>query len=298
MITLKPFIEPPTRGGATFKTFETSLRLTTVGFLLAGLLTMSCSAPQATTRLGQPPADQAPPLPQHPETRQDRTVSLPGLTLNLDTGDLELTGHVCISSGVLEYIAVATGGKVYESVLSLDVRPSHLHVGLLMGGYVAGDVDAQSRGDFASGAGQPETPKGAPQGTPPPESYWRKASEKPTYVTFDVKIEDDAGEWHSLPIENFLTSRKSGKAPNRLYWAFTGSFFYHDPDTTMEAFAADVEKSVIALWYDPSALFNLSQDVGNPYRTDAGGLEVNASALPRKGTPIRLIIRRDHIEDP
>ena len=298
MITLNPFFEPLTRGRATDKTIETSRRLTAMGFLLAGLLTMSCSTPQATTRLGPPHADHAPRLQQAPETRQDRTVSLPGLTLNLDTGELELSGHVCISSGVLEYIAVAAGGKVYESVLSLDARPSHLHVALLMGGYVAGDVDAQSRGDFASGAGQLETPKGAPQGTPPPESYWRKASEKPTYVTFDVEIKDDAGKWHPFPIEDFLTSRESATAPNRLHWAFTGSFFYHDPDTTMEAFAADVEKSVIALWYDPSALFNLSHDLGNPYRTDVGGLEVNASALPRKGTPIRLIIRRDNTEKP
>ena len=52
---------------------------------------------------------------------------------------------------------------------------------------------------------------------------------------------------------------------------------------------ADVERSLIAFWYDATALFNITRDLGNPYRGPVG-LEVNTQMLPSSETPVRLRI--------
>jgi len=222
-----------------------------------------------------------------------RTVSLPGLAMNLDNRELQLDGQVCIERGVLEYVAVAAGGKEYESIFSLRCQPSHVNVALLLAGYQAGDLAPELRGDYAPdtdpAASQP--PEGAPQGTDPPEQYWTKPMAEPTRVIVEVDVRQRDGTWERKPIEEFLLDRRTEKSPDRLLWAFTGSFFYRDESTGLEVFVADVERSLIALWYDPSALLNLGQNLGNPYRGDATGLEVNPAALPDRGTPVRIILR-------
>lgn len=252
---------------------------------------LSCAAPVPI----RPTVHASPALPTRTEnqTKPRRPISLPGLTLDIDSRELQIAGRVCITRGVLEYIAVAKGGKEYESIFSLQCRPSHLQVALLMAGYNVGEVAEAVRGDFATNAdaSSQSPPEGAPASADPPKSYWSRSTSQPTFVTFDVDLRRRDGTWQRRAIEDFLLNRRTGHVPDRLYWTFTGSFFNRDGETGLEAFAADNEKSLIALWYDPSALFNLSQDVGNPYRGDAAGLEVNESALPEKDTRIRLIIR-------
>ena len=110
-------------------------------------------------------------------------------------------------------------------------------------------------------------------------------------MTIDVDVQGPDGSWKRHPVEHFLIDRDTGRSPSRLTWAFTGSFFHRDEQTGIEFFAADAEKSLIALWYDPTALLNLAQDVGNPYRGDTTGFAVNPAALPAKGTPVHLILR-------
>jgi len=193
---------------------------------------------------------------------------------------------------------VADGGKEYESVLSLGCRPSHLQVAMLIAGYQAGEVNPQARGDFAGGR-DPTTdpaanplPAGAPQVTGPPGDYWASRAGEPTRVTVDVEIRQADGTWKPQPLEGLLVDRRTGRSPPRLTWAFTGSFFTLDETTRREYFVAEAEKSIIALWYDPTALLNLVDDIGNPYRGDSQGLQVNRATLPPKGTPVRLVLRK------
>lgn len=227
------------------------------------------------------------------QPRAGRTVSLPGLSMDLDNRELQLDGRVCIERGVLEYVAVAAGGKEYESIFSLRCRPSHVNVALLLAGYQAGDLAPELLGDYSPNADPAanQPPEGAPQGADPPEQYWRKPTAEPTRITIEVDVRRRDGTWERRRIEEFLLDRRTEKSPDRLVWAFTGSFFYRDENTGLEVFVADVERSLIALWYDPSALLNLGQDVGNPYRGDAAGLEVNPATLPDRGTPVRIILR-------
>lgn len=217
--------------------------------------------------------------------------TLPGIRVNLTTQEVQIDGLVCIEQGILEYIAVAEGGKTYESLFELRCRPSHLSTALLMAGYVAGGLPPELRGDFTPQT-MPATsrPDGAPEIPAPPPDYWQKPGDA-TRVTLHVALRETDGTWRERGIEGFLVDRKADAAPQSLQWAFTGSFFERDPTSGREFFAADADRSVIALWYDPTALLNLAQDVGNPYRTETAGLSVNRNSLPPKGTPIRLSIR-------
>jgi len=106
-----------------------------------------------------------------------------------------------------------------------------------------------------------------------------------------VEVRRPDGTWQRRNVESFLVDRGHKRSPAPLAWAFTGSFFARDETSKSEVFIADVERSLIALWYDPTALLNLVRDVGNPYRGESNGLEVNRGGVPPIGTPIRLILR-------
>ena len=225
----------------------------------------------------------------HQPARVQRKL-LPGLSLDLPAHTVEATGQVCIKQGILEYIAVSQGGKTYESLFVLDARPSHLQTLLLLAGMQTGEVSPAMRGDFApqvNPSGIPQV-EGAPAKTPPSGKYLKAAGDEPTLVCLVVVLQDDSGQWVDHPVEQFLIDRHTGQPPDKLIWAFTGSFFQYEPQVDTEVYLADIEKSVVALWYDSTALLNLAQDVGNPYRGVNLGLEVNRETLPPKGTPIRL----------
>ena len=213
---------------------------------------------------------------------------LPGISLDQNARVIVLEGEVCLEQGLLEYIAVADGGKKYESVFSLRCRPSQLQAAMLMAGYDPGHLPDELRGDFAPQAAARTLPEGAPRTTPPPPEYGQQLGASLTRVYIDVDVRRSDGTWAHRPVESFLIERRTGKPPKRLSWAFTGSFFLWDETLSVEYFVADREKSLVALWYDPTALLNLTRSVGDPYRGEDLGLEVNPASLPAKGTAVRL----------
>ena len=217
---------------------------------------------------------------------------LPGIALDVDAHVVQLDGVICLDRGILEYVAVARGGKEYESVFALDCRPSQLKTALLIAGYREGGLDPTMRGDFAPQADPAayERPAGAPDRTPYPAGYEEDRLAEPTRARIAVEVRQADGCWERRPLESFLLDRRTARPPEQLTWAFTGSFFRREGERGPEYFIGDVEKSVIALWYDPTALLNLTQDVGNPYRGETVGIELNQQALPAKGTPVRLVL--------
>lgn len=269
----------------------------TPALLCAGLLAAvnGCARPNSG-ELYTPPAEAQTPVVVRQEVseRTRQVISLPGIEVDLQSREIAVNGEVCIEQGVLEYVAVAAGGKEYESIFSLDCRPSHLHVAMLIAGYQAGELAPGLLGDYSPEADPAANipPEGAPQGTAPPQVYWEEAAgSQPTRVVIDVEVRTEEELWERYPVEHFLVDRRAGTHPQRLTWAFTGSFFHRDTTTGFEVFIADVEKSLVALWYDPSALLNPREDMGNPYRGDASGLEVDATTLPKRGTRVRFILR-------
>ena len=218
---------------------------------------------------------------------------LPGVRLDRKARAIAVDGAVCLEAGILEYLAVARGGKEYESVFRLHCRPAHLQQALLMAGYEVTQVLPTARGDFdAAPATAPRSrPSGAPQPVGPPSKYWQKKATPPAHIEISIEVKESQGAWVRRPIETYLIDRRTGAPPQRLRWVLTGSYFQRLSPDEPGVFAADETRSIIALWYDPSCLLNLAQDVGNPYRGEALGLELNSSVLPPVDTPVRLILR-------
>lgn len=213
----------------------------------------------------------------------------PGIRWDRRLARISIEGSVCLERGILEYLAVAPGGKEYESLFRLHCRPMHLQQVLLMAGYEIGEPAAEARGDYS--ADQSKRAADAPLAATPPADYWSKTAGTPTRVAIDVEVQDDAGAWVRRPVEAYLVDRETGWPPERLRWVFTGSYFVEGDAERPGFFAADRARSVIALWYDPTCLLNLADDVGNPYRGEDAGLEVNPATLPPRDTPMRLILR-------
>lgn len=212
----------------------------------------------------------------------------PGIRWDRNLARIAVDGSVCLEDGILEYVAVIPGGKEYESFLRLNCRPMHLQQVMLMAGYEIGEPDEAARGDYA---GESKRDADAPPAATPPKGYWSKSVGTPNQVAIEIEVQDEAGVWNRKPIETFLIDRETGQPPKQLRWVFTGSYFVEGSADQPGFFAADRAQSVIALWYDPTCLLNLSGDVGNPYRGDDAGLEVGRAGRLQRDTPVRLILR-------
>jgi hypothetical protein len=193
-------------------------------------------------------------------------ITLPGIRAIPAEGEIRVDGAICLERGILEYVAVAKGGKEYESLIALDCQPSHLHLALML----TGD----------------ETPEGRAVGPGSPPGV-----RTPSGFTADVEVESAGGSWDRVPVEHYLVDRATRTRPQRLIWSFTGSFFSAGPDGGDQVYVADLERSVIALCHDATAVLNLTWDHGNPYQDPAAGLEVRTSHVPPVGTRVRLILR-------
>lgn len=182
-------------------------------------------------------------------------VKLPGIRIvDGDKKSIELTGKVSQTNNILEFIAVERGGRDYESLLTVDCKPSALKFGLLLIGCAEGETN----------------------GSP---------------LAIDVEWQT-AGKPRRQPVETWLIDRRTGKPPARLPFFFSGSGFVPDLFNSNKVFRADAEQAHIALWWQSSIVINIHGDSGNPYRNDAAGFEVNSKVIPPAGTPIKLILRQ------
>ena len=180
-------------------------------------------------------------------------AQLPGLRIQAEEKNVEATGRVALTNGILEFVAVEAGGRDYESLLTLTCRPSALKFALLLLGLHEGETN------------------GAP-------------------LRLDVEW-TVAGKPHRVPVETLLLDRTTGKSPAVLPCIFSGSSFGFDLTGSNQIFYADVEQAHVALWWQPAVLINVRDDRGNPYRGDDQGFEVNSRLVPKAGTPVKLIFR-------
>ncbi len=180
-------------------------------------------------------------------------VQLPGLRVQAEEKTVEATGAISLTNGILEFIAVETGGRDYESLLTLTCRPSALKYALLLLGLR----------------------EGATNGAP---------------LRLDLEWEV-AGQPRRVPVEKLLRDRATGQSPSVLPFIFSGSFFGPDLTGSNQVFHADVEQAHVALWWQPAVLINVRGDRGNPYRNEDQGFEVNSKLVPATGTPVKLIFQ-------
>jgi hypothetical protein len=56
---------------------------------------------------------------------------------------VDVDSHVCLEEGLLELIASTKNGKIHESIIAVDAKPSHIHSALLLLGAVPGNPAMQ-----------------------------------------------------------------------------------------------------------------------------------------------------------
>lgn len=167
--------------------------------------------------------------------RQNKTVSFP-TTVNM-------------SSGVIEYVVVTSGGKTHESVLKTDVEPFHLHSAmLLLGAKVAREEEL---GAFTD----------AKQELP------------------GQKLTIQA-EWNGkrVPLEALVFNVQTKKPMEAPFWVYNGSVMREGQ------FLAQREGSIVSLISDPSALANNPRED----RENDELWVANTNTVPAVGTPVQV----------
>ena len=158
-----------------------------------------------------------------------------------------------MNAGAVEYLAVAAGGKLHESLLRVEARPLHLQVALLLLGLKPKNV--------LHAQGEAKIPQGDP-------------------VEIRIRWRDANGDAQEVRAESLLVSGpKEVPMPDHA-WVFTGSRILK------EGFEGDIAKSLVAIWHDPAAILD------NPLPSGANNVwSVNPKRTPKRGTQIEFIIK-------
>lgn len=189
--------------------------------------------------------------------RKARTVSLPCVIAPRKLPHLKETYPI-------EVIAThphPRGQKAHETVVTFDgVRPSMVHRALMNVGLKPG---LPARGEGA----------------------------RPTGPALEISLEwSVGGKTQRQPLERLLLDTRTGKAPPAFAWHFTGSAFRQpDPEKDIWAYGANLTGTLITIFpVTDEAVVQATVPTG---AESAWRLEINAKALPRTGTPARLILR-------
>jgi hypothetical protein len=163
--------------------------------------------------------------------------------------------------GPTEYLLVEEKGKVHESILATSISPLHLQIVMKLLRYRSGNGDVFNR--FL-----PEDLLGAEGG---------KESDRGESVVFHFSPE--GGE--EIPATELVVDADRADAMEPGAWVFTGSVVEEG------SFLAEAEGSIIAIYLDPAAIFNMTRE-GADIDLRWGA---RTSAIPEIGTKGMLTIR-------
>lgn len=166
---------------------------------------------------------------------------------------IEIPAEVNMDKGLLEYVLVGNTGKLHESLLRTRISPYSLQIALLLMG-LEGSLDPLIE------QGQNKTPQG-------------------DRVQISVRWQDQ-GKEKKIPVEQWIT--KGDKPAPSLPWVYTGSVVANG------VFLAQIEKSIIALFHDPTALI----DHQLPEGSDDQIWQANNGTVPPVGTQLTVIIEK------
>jgi hypothetical protein len=196
----------------------------------------------------------------------------------------------------LEYFACPlAGGKLHETVIATDAKPSTINLAMMMLKY--------SAGGGVEFLGDPKVPRGdrvlmyvewdrseaeAIRGyLETVEPRWKR----PNHEGVREKIDEGAIEWRPGPkarvrAEDLVFDMWLGRPMQRSSWVYTGSEFRRDPDTGRHRYRADSEGVLVAVYRDPSAVFNTPLKGGE----DDTYYCVDDTMVPPRGTRCTLFI--------
>jgi hypothetical protein len=161
--------------------------------------------------------------------------------------------RVNMRRGAIEFLAVASEGKLHESVLLAEAEPIHVHVALLLLGLEPGE-GARYHGDLS-----------------PPHGPGVEAQ-----VEWQA-----AGRTQTARLEEFAWDIPSRRPMPPVAWLFTGAAPLARGARTAE------ERSLVATYRDPGAVLT------NPLPTGADDTvyKVNERLVPPVGTSVTVLLR-------
>jgi hypothetical protein len=169
-------------------------------------------------------------------------------------------GSVCQRQTPLELFACVRGSKEHESVLSVPVKASLIHVGLLAVGAEAGSP-AQFQPKYVPARG--------------------------TEIEVGLVWKDAKGKLQTARGQDWVRNAKTKKALEHP-WVFAGSRFYENPVTKTRYYQADAEGDLICVSNFPSAALDLT--IAST-ADDADLLyEAFTENIPPRGTPVTVLL--------
>ena len=191
------------------------------------------------------------------EEKKAHKMELRGITVWTQERKIEVKGIVNMTSGLIELLATAPGGKEHESILVLDCNPALLQTSLLLIGLNPG------------GGGKFQGDNTAPYG-----------DKVFLYVSWQEK---DGIQF--LRAEELVWDKKYDRTMPYISWIFTGSRFEKSPKGK-NIFKANMNGVIAATFYDPDAIINNPL----PERTDDTVYYANEKILPPKGTSVIMTL--------
>ncbi len=209
-------------------------------------------------QVGEKPRDLGPPLVDRPEALVRLDPEQP-VWVDKQNKHVVMQGEVCRAGYPLEFFATYSN-RSYEAVVSVNVKPSIVHAGLLAVGAVPGHP-AQFQPSFVPPTG--------------------------TEVAIEVRWKDAQGKVQSAPAQNWIRNIKTKKALDS-NWVFAGSLFVTDEATGKKYYQADSGELICVLSL-PTAMLDL------PIRSygalEARSFEAFEEHLPPPGTPTTILLK-------
>ncbi|MEM1097448.1 MAG: YdjY domain-containing protein [Planctomycetota bacterium] len=218
-----------------------------------------------------PDAELAEGRPDH--STKATSAPIPGISLHREAGFLDLDatviGHGC---EWLELVACTPGSREHEALVTIDAKPSDLHLALLLLGMDPGTPQTGVRGDEGWTIVPPTGPK--------------------VDLQFVLTTEEGQGE-RLVPVESWVFDR-AADAPLVDHpdggWIFTGSRFVRDSrdPQSPEVYLADVNGTAVSLVHFGDE--TIGRDTAVTESDDGQNLTPHAEVMPPNGTRIRLRI--------
>ena len=231
-------------------------------------------------------AEEAKPAPAKPAGDPLKKLDLPGVTINAKERYVDVASLVCLDDGALELIATTKDGKEHESILSVQAKPVHIHMALLL---------------IGAEAGTPAHQKPIGEGD---DKRWMFIPARGQKVAVSLVIKDEEGNPLEKPIADFIRhvsdeaafieELHTGKKPEEKKFPtseflFVGSHLIDAGEGKPRRYIAGESGNVISVSTFGDEMLGLSEVFGHVN----GSLvwEVNTETLPKTGSPVSLRLR-------
>lgn len=152
-------------------------------------------------------------------------IRLGDITLNRDSKTLSFPGEMNLRRGPLEVLIATSRGRLHESLLKSDARPSHVQTLL----YLLG---------LENGARMPDD-----------------ETEQGSLVDINISWEED-GETRTRPIEEYIINSHEERTMKRHGWVFVGS------SVKDGKLLADIEGNIALTWSVGSTVLDIPAEEG------------------------------------